>query len=68
MGVTWLVSELNQNKSPLTFSRIIPLAYSIILLALALYKAVEYWRMSAGFKGFALVKVLVQDQIIYFWL
>ena len=35
-------------------------------MALALYKAAEYWRMSAGFKGFTLVKVLIYDQILYF--
>lgn len=35
---------------------------------LALYKAAEFWRMSAGFKGFNLVKVLIKDQAIYFML
>ena len=37
-------------------------------MALALYKAAEYWRMSAGFKGFRLVKVLIEDQLLYFFL
>ena len=46
--------------------RVIPLAFGVILMALALYKAAEYWRMSAGFKGFTLVKVLIYDQILYF--
>ncbi|OCB87160.1 hypothetical protein A7U60_g5675 [Sanghuangporus baumii] len=45
---------------------VIPMIYGVILMALALYKATEYWRISAGFKGFTLVKVLIQDQIIYF--
>lgn len=40
--------------------------YGLILMVLALYKAAQFWTMSAGFKGFALVKVLVQDQVIYF--
>lgn len=40
--------------------------YGVILMALALYKAVEYWRMSRGFKGFTLVKVLIVDQVMYF--
>lgn len=35
-------------------------------MILAVYKANEFWRMSAGFKGFALVKVLIEDQVIYF--
>ena len=40
--------------------------YGTLLMALALYKAAEYWRMSTGFKGFTLVKVLIVDQILYF--
>ncbi|KAL5500883.1 hypothetical protein ACEPAH_9270 [Sanghuangporus vaninii] len=47
---------------------IIPMVYGTILMVLALYKAADYWKMSAGFKGFALVKVLIQDQILYFML
>lgn len=37
-----------------------------MLLVLTLYKAVEFWRISSGFKGFNLVKVLVVDQVMYF--
>lgn len=44
------------------------MAYEFILLGLAMYKAAEYWRLSSGFKGFHLVRVLVQDQVIYFGL
>ena len=43
-----------------------PLAYAVILLCLALYKAVVYWKMSAHFKGFKLVKVVIEDQVFYF--
>ena len=39
-----------------------------LLLVLALYRAAEYWRMSAKFKGFLLVKVVIQDQVVYFFL
>lgn len=42
--------------------------YGVILMALAFYKAAEYWRMSSGFKGFALMKVLIIDQAVYFTL
>ncbi|KAH8104859.1 hypothetical protein DFH11DRAFT_1519343, partial [Phellopilus nigrolimitatus] len=35
-------------------------------LTLALYKAAEHWRETAGFSQFTLVKVLIQDQAIYF--
>lgn len=44
------------------------MVYGLVLMALALYKAAEYWEMSAGFKSFTLVKVLVEDQIVYFML
>ncbi|EJC99070.1 uncharacterized protein FOMMEDRAFT_170811 [Fomitiporia mediterranea MF3/22] len=45
----------------------IPIATGVILMALALYKATEFWKMSAGFRGFSLVKVLIQDQGFYFF-
>ncbi|OCB83890.1 hypothetical protein A7U60_g9096 [Sanghuangporus baumii] len=45
---------------------IIPMVYNLVLMILAVYKAGEYWRMSAGLKGFQLVKVVIKDQIIYF--
>ncbi|KAH8109186.1 hypothetical protein DFH11DRAFT_1515944 [Phellopilus nigrolimitatus] len=43
-----------------------PMVFAIILMTLALYKAVEHWRETAGFSQFTLVKVLIQDQAIYF--
>ncbi|KAH8109705.1 hypothetical protein DFH11DRAFT_1861075 [Phellopilus nigrolimitatus] len=43
-----------------------PMLYGIILMILALYKAAEHWRETAGFSQFTLVKVLIQDQAIYF--
>ncbi|KAH8109807.1 hypothetical protein DFH11DRAFT_1515096, partial [Phellopilus nigrolimitatus] len=43
-----------------------PMLYAIILMALALYKAAEHWRETAGFSQLTLVKVLIQDQAIYF--
>ncbi|EJD07103.1 uncharacterized protein FOMMEDRAFT_152461 [Fomitiporia mediterranea MF3/22] len=42
------------------------LIYGMILLCLALFKAAEYWRISSNFKGFHLVRVLVEDQVIYY--
>ncbi|OCB84953.1 hypothetical protein A7U60_g7907 [Sanghuangporus baumii] len=45
---------------------IAPATFQIILLILVLYKSVDYWRSSKGFKGFHLVEVLVRDQVIYF--
>ncbi|KAH8106515.1 hypothetical protein DFH11DRAFT_1518144, partial [Phellopilus nigrolimitatus] len=43
-----------------------PVVYELILMALAVYKTAEFWRTSAGFKGLDLVKVLLQDQALYF--
>ncbi|KAH8109823.1 hypothetical protein DFH11DRAFT_1861012 [Phellopilus nigrolimitatus] len=43
-----------------------PMLYAIILMVLALYKAAQHWRETAGFSQFNLVKVLIQDQAIYF--
>lgn len=42
------------------------MVYGVILMILAVYKAAEFWRLSSGFEGFNLVKVLIVDQIIYF--
>ncbi|OCB83922.1 hypothetical protein A7U60_g9128 [Sanghuangporus baumii] len=42
------------------------LAKDVTFCVLALYKAAEYWRLSSGFKGLTLVKVLIQDQVMYF--
>lgn len=47
------------------WSRGIPLAFGLILLVLALIKAVEYWRLRM-FYGSRLIKVLITDQIVYF--
>ncbi|KAH8109820.1 hypothetical protein DFH11DRAFT_1515063, partial [Phellopilus nigrolimitatus] len=43
-----------------------PMLYGVILMVLALYKTVVVWRESAGFGQHSLVKVLIQDQAIYF--
>jgi hypothetical protein len=44
------------------------MVYGVILMILAIYKATDFWRLSSGFKGFTLVKVLIVDQAIYFTL
>ncbi|KAH8109192.1 hypothetical protein DFH11DRAFT_1515913, partial [Phellopilus nigrolimitatus] len=48
------------------WNRAVPMVYAVILMVLALYKAAEHWRETAGFSQFTLVKVLIQDQAIYF--
>ncbi|KAH8109389.1 hypothetical protein DFH11DRAFT_1515635 [Phellopilus nigrolimitatus] len=49
-----------------TCRRAVLMVYAIILMVLALYKAAQYWRESAGFSQFNLLTVLIQDQAIYF--
>lgn len=44
------------------------MVYGAILMVLALFKAAEYWRISSGFKGSVLVKILIRDQVLYFML
>ena len=45
--------------------RIIPLAYGALLLALAVPKARDLWRLN-GFSGSGLVFVLIRDQVLYY--
>ncbi|KAH8109890.1 hypothetical protein DFH11DRAFT_1861065 [Phellopilus nigrolimitatus] len=42
-----------------------PLFFEVILLAFALHAAADFWK-PAGFKGFGLVNVVIQDQVLYF--
>ena len=45
--------------------RIIPLAYGALLLCLALFKGIEYWRMD-GLRNSELVLVIIKDQVFYY--
>ncbi|KAL5476988.1 hypothetical protein ACEPAI_3174 [Sanghuangporus weigelae] len=47
-------------------SNLIPMVYGLLLLVLAIYKAIEFWKLSPGFKDFRLVRVLVKDQVLYY--
>ncbi|KAI5119379.1 hypothetical protein M0805_001054 [Coniferiporia weirii] len=51
--------------SPLFWSA--PLVYGSILMILAIYKASKFWRLSAGFSNFSVVKILIEDQAVYFF-
>ncbi|KAH8109172.1 hypothetical protein DFH11DRAFT_1861689 [Phellopilus nigrolimitatus] len=65
-GVTACGQNVYPPKVWASLSWAAPMLYGVILMALALYKAAEYWREMAGFSQFNLVKVLIQDQAIYF--
>ncbi|KAH8109173.1 hypothetical protein DFH11DRAFT_1861690 [Phellopilus nigrolimitatus] len=65
-GVTLCGTSRGSPKVWGTLSWATPMLYAIILMVLALYKAAEHWRETAGFSQFTLVKVLIQDQAIYF--
>ncbi|KAH8111439.1 hypothetical protein DFH11DRAFT_1613139 [Phellopilus nigrolimitatus] len=43
-----------------------PLLFELVMMTLALYKAAQLWKATAGIEGMSLVKVLIQDQVIYF--
>ncbi|KAL5498493.1 hypothetical protein ACEPAH_1846 [Sanghuangporus vaninii] len=67
-GMTVCCDEFNSLTSVDVLSWVMPMVYGLILLALSLYKAFEYWKMSTSLRAFPLVKVLVEDQIIYYFL
>ena len=46
--------------------RAIPFVYETILMILFLYKAGKMWNDSRSIKGLNLVRVLFQDQVLYF--
>ncbi|KAH8108383.1 hypothetical protein DFH11DRAFT_1516989 [Phellopilus nigrolimitatus] len=65
-GITVCAQNRIESAVWITLYWTAPMTYESILMALALYKAAEIWRISAGFHGFSLVRVLVQDQALYF--
>ena len=71
VGIDRLVSiptSSPEKHSDYCYIRIIPLIYAIVLIVLALHKAASFWKLSAGFRGVVLVKVLIKDQVLYFLL
>ncbi|OCB85033.1 hypothetical protein A7U60_g7990 [Sanghuangporus baumii] len=66
VGVTICIAHRASPRTLSIVSWLVPMTYGLVLLSLALYKAAEYWKMSSGFKGFHLVRVLIQDQVIYY--
>ncbi|KAH8109171.1 hypothetical protein DFH11DRAFT_1548470 [Phellopilus nigrolimitatus] len=65
-GVTVCGESRSSPKVWAALSWVAPILYAVILMVLALYKAAEHWRETAGFGQFTLVKVLIQDQAVYF--
>ncbi|OCB83930.1 hypothetical protein A7U60_g9139 [Sanghuangporus baumii] len=65
-GMTVCVSKRLPSRMLSIVSWVIPMTYGMILLCLVLYKAANYWKLSSGFKGFDLVRVLIRDQVLYF--
>ncbi|KAL5512053.1 hypothetical protein ACEPAH_5272 [Sanghuangporus vaninii] len=64
-GMTVCGESHNAQGFGITFWSI-PMVYSTILFSLALYKAVGFWMINRSLESLTLVKVLIQDQIIYF--
>ncbi|KAH8107333.1 hypothetical protein DFH11DRAFT_1517754 [Phellopilus nigrolimitatus] len=67
-GVTTCVIKRNPHDVWGALSWATPMVYGLILMILALYKAAEYWKESGGFGQLSLVKVLLQDQVIYYFM
>ncbi|KAL5476994.1 hypothetical protein ACEPAI_3180 [Sanghuangporus weigelae] len=65
-GMTICVINRNPPRTWFMVSWLALMAYGMILLVLALYKAAEFWKLSSGFKGFHLVRILIEDQVIYY--
>ncbi|KAH8109383.1 hypothetical protein DFH11DRAFT_945974 [Phellopilus nigrolimitatus] len=65
-GITVCVDSGSPPKVWGQVSWAVTLMYAIILMVLALCKAAQHWRESAISNQFNIVKVLVQDQAIYF--
>ncbi|KAH8109176.1 hypothetical protein DFH11DRAFT_1861694 [Phellopilus nigrolimitatus] len=65
-GVTLCGTNRVPSKVWDALSWVIPMVYATILMALALYKAAEHWKETAEFSQLTLVRVLIQDQAIYF--
>lgn len=63
--IDWSVKSFSNHYIIHPLYRGIPLAYGLLLLVLALIKAIEYWRLNT-YNGSRLVKVLITDQIMYF--
>lgn len=42
------------------------MAFGTVLMALAVYKATSIWKKGGKLRRFNLVKVLIQDQVLYF--
>lgn len=60
------VITVSQARLLLSTQRGIPLVYGSILMFLALYQAGRVWNETHGIQGVDLVRVLIQDQAIYF--
>jgi hypothetical protein len=51
----------------LRLHRTVPIAYSALLMILALIKGSGYWKLN-GFTGSKLIKVIILDQFFYYGL
>ncbi|KAH8112208.1 hypothetical protein DFH11DRAFT_513148 [Phellopilus nigrolimitatus] len=65
-GVTFCGANRAPLKVWIALIWVPPMLYETTLMVLALHKAAEHWREMAGFSELTLVKVLIQDQAIYF--
>ncbi|KAI5116374.1 hypothetical protein M0805_008687 [Coniferiporia weirii] len=59
-----IITDVTQLMSVLYW--IPPTVFELVLLVLSVRKGAEFWRITAGLKGFKLMHVLIRDQVVYF--
>ncbi|EJD00669.1 uncharacterized protein FOMMEDRAFT_159435 [Fomitiporia mediterranea MF3/22] len=42
------------------------MVYELVIMGITLRRAISFWRLSAGFRGFPLMRVIITDQVFYF--
>lgn len=42
--------------------------FGLVIMVLAVYKAAIMWKENGEFRGLNLIKVLIQDQLLYFFM
>ena len=65
-GKVDLSEKKGKKKLCLIRTRAILLSFGTLLLTLEVYKVINLWRMSSGFKGLDPVRALIQDEVLYY--
>ena len=55
------------SNAQMSIFRLIPAVFGLVILSLALYKVIVYWRTSS-IDGQSLIQLIVKDQTIYYFM